>query len=98
MDQIQFGIRGEIRWYHVTKSRALRKVIERAVARWAEVQGIAGRVSQYRAVLQREGDGHLVHCQIEVIEGPRRWIGSWVGEGIQQAALECLTHMTPSFA
>jgi 5-carboxymethyl-2-hydroxymuconate isomerase len=49
---------------------------------------------QYRAVLQREGDGHFVHCQIEVLAGNQSWTGSRVGSGLQQALAECLAHMT----
>jgi hypothetical protein len=102
-------LQGEVRWYHVARSRAVRRILERSIARWMEVHqlfvqprrdgggndgsdGASG--PQYRAVLQREGDGHFVHCQIEVLAGNQSWSGSRVGSGIQQALADCLAHMT----
>ena len=90
------SIPGEIRWYHVARSRAVRRIVDKGIARWAELHGLRGppSVASYRAFLQREGDGHLVHCQIEVVAGSQAWSGSWVGQGIQQALVACLAHMS----
>src|SRR5205823_5969287 len=77
-------VEGEVRWYHVARSRAVRRILERSVARWMELHhlvagppagddaggGAAGAAipaPRYRAVLQREGEGHYIHCQIEVV-------------------------------
>lgn len=94
-------LQGEVRWYHVARSRAVRRILERGIARWMELhQLVTGpqpegdSAPRYRAVLQREGDGHYVHCQIEVVAGNESWTGSRVGAGIQQALADCLAHMT----
>ena len=100
------ALTGEVRWYHVARSRAVRRILERAIERWLELHGQAGSWAtggasegeppRYRAVLQREGEGHFVHCQIEVMANGEYWTGSRVGSGIQQALVECLAHMTPN--
>jgi hypothetical protein len=95
-------LQGEVRWYHVARSRAVRRILERSIARWMEVHQLEPRARgegeaagpQYRAILQREGDGHFIHCQIEVLAGDRSWTGSRVGSGLQQALADCLAHMT----
>lgn len=89
------SIKGEVRWYHVARSRAIRRILERGLARWLALhqQFIAGQ-PRYRAIFQREGDGHQVHCQIEVLAGGETWVGSRMGSGIQQALQECLAHMS----
>jgi hypothetical protein len=86
-------LQGEVRWYHVARSRAVRRILERSIARWMELHHLTE--PRYRAVLQREGEGHFVHCQIEVTGGGQAWTGSRVGSGLQQALAECLAHMTP---
>jgi hypothetical protein len=105
-EQPQSLVQGEVRWYHVARSRAARKMLDRSIARFVEmhraecpghegecqVGGEAGAF--YRAILQREGQGHLVSCQIEVyVAGERKWSGSWVGQGLQDALKDCLAHM-----
>lgn len=92
---------GEIKWYEVSRSRAVRKIVERSVARWVALHRLSGGASEqarFRAVLQKEGEGHLVHCQIEVSMGPKVWSASRYGQGLQQALSDCLAHMTPSIA
>lgn len=87
-------LHGEVRWYHVARSRAVRRILERSIARWMELHQLTA--PHYRAVLQREGDGHYVHCQIEILSGTgdEAWLGSRVGSGLQQALADCLAHMT----
>jgi hypothetical protein len=92
---------GEVRWHHVARSRAIRRILERGIAQWMEghkllpgARGEGAPSPRYRAFLQREGDGHYVHCQIEVVAGGESWMGSRVGRGIQQALADCLAHMT----
>lgn len=89
-------IDGEVRWEHVARSRAVRRILERGITRWIEYNQLLATSPKlhYRAFLQREGDGHFVHCQIEVVAGERSWVGSRVGRGIQQALGDCLAHMT----
>ncbi len=95
-------LEGEVRWYHVARSRAVRRILERSIARWLELhQLVAGPGGEghipsprYRAVLQREGDGHNIYCQIEVTAGNESWVGSRVGTGLQQALADCLAHMS----
>ena len=90
-------ISGTILWNRVARSRAVRRIIEKSIARWAQVHAAwtgEGEPPRYRAFLQREGDGHMVHCQIEIISGSRVWIGSRIGQGIQQALRDCLAHMS----
>jgi len=89
----QAVLRNEVRWYHVARSRAVRRILDKSISRWAELQLLSE--PHYRAYLEREGEGHLVHCQIEVVADGRTWIGSRVGQGIQQALADCLAHMTP---
>ncbi len=97
METITERIKGEIRWDHVARSRALRKIIERGIVKWLERQGLGlGAQSdppRYRAFVGREGDGRLVNCQIEVVAGTRAWSGERIGQGLQQALADCLAHM-----
>lgn len=99
-------IDGEVRWYHVSRSRALRRILERSIAAWVQSHPVldggndgggsrgTGHRPRYRAIFQREGEGHFVHCQIEVVAGGKAWVGSRVGRGIQQALSDCLAHMS----
>lgn len=88
-------VRGEIRWGHVARSRAVRKIIERSIARWVAIHAPRpeGEPPHYRAYIQREGEGHLVSCEIEVVAGRHAWSGSRMGQGLQQALSDCLAHM-----
>lgn len=100
--QLTPTIDGEVRWDHVARSRAVRRIVARGIASWMERHQLLNPAApqsgaahpQYRAFLQREGDGHFVHCQIEVDAGEQSWVGSRVGRGIQQALADCLAHMT----
>ncbi|MGK5084717.1 hypothetical protein WDW37_15595 [Bdellovibrionota bacterium FG-1] len=84
---------GEISWHHISRSRGIRKMIEKGISRWGAIQDNGTSSLWYRAMLDREGDGHWVHCQIAVEDGARTWFGSTAGLSIQQAVAECLTHM-----
>jgi hypothetical protein len=93
-------LQGEVRWYHVARSRAGRRILERSIERWLELHHLLNNPGtstrpRYRAVLQREGQGHFVHCHIEVEAGGQSWVGSRVGVHLQQALADCLAHMTP---
>lgn len=94
-----------IKFYgNAARSRAVRKIVERSISDWVARHAGAfagapdGGHPRYRAFLQREGDGHLVTCQVEVFDGRRSWSGARMGQGIQQALADCLAHMSAVFA
>ncbi len=93
----RFGddIVGEVSWNQVARSRAIRRILERRIAKWVEIRrrGRDDR-ARYRAYLQREGDGHRVYCEIQVVSASGFWQGARIGRGIQQALEECLAHMS----
>ena len=38
---------GEVRWYHVARSRAVRRILERSIARWMELHHLITESEQF---------------------------------------------------
>jgi hypothetical protein len=89
----------------VPNSRTVRSFVEKRVSHWLRGHGYDDSSSRYQVILDREGGGHLIFCQVEVLveakEGKQeRWIGSWSAFGLHQALMKTLNHMNhgPVFA
>jgi hypothetical protein len=89
----------------VPDSRTVRSFIEKRVRAWLRGHGYDDTSTRYQVTLDREGGGHLIFCQVEVVvEAPEgkqeRWIGSWSAFGLHQALMKTLNHMNhgPTFA
>jgi hypothetical protein len=87
----------------IPNSRTVRSFIEKRLGEWIRVHGYDDRSAHYHVTLDREGGGHLVFCQIEVVtysgneQAPKTelWTGSWSALGLHQALLKTLNHMMP---
>lgn len=92
-------ISGNVILHKISGSRALRRFVEKCVARWIEsvetLRGVSPRhTPHYQVVLRREGEGHLVDCRVEVRYGQWTWRGFDYGLGPQQAIRRCLSAMS----
>ncbi|MGZ3687023.1 MAG: hypothetical protein ACXVCH_18055 [Bdellovibrionota bacterium] len=85
---------GKIECDHVGRSRALRRLVERSLARWIQEHHLTALSARYRAVFRRTGEGHCVVCHIEVrTEDQKTWIGLGFENGIHQALMRSLDHL-----
>ncbi|MCM2278118.1 MAG: hypothetical protein NDJ89_08575 [Oligoflexia bacterium] len=94
------SIRGDVLCDGIRESRALRRFVEKHVRRWLLLNSGTGTGASgplhYQVTLCREGYGNLVNCRVEIHEGPKAWIGTQYGEGLQQALLRCLERLLPT--
>jgi hypothetical protein len=90
-DQQKF--RGETRFDGVGESRALRTRITEEVNRWLTKKDLMGLGSNivYKAIFERNGPGHLLACQVAVIDGIFcLWASSGTGASPEEALKNCL--------
>jgi hypothetical protein len=81
----------------IPNSRTVRSFIEKHVDAWLRGHGYDDNSSRYHVTLAREGSGHVVSCEIEVLANSEqkmeRWVGSWSDLGLHQTLLKTLNHM-----
>ena len=88
-------LRSQIVCNRLSRSKTIRCFARKQMDRWItqHLTTVGPAEAHYLVVLQREGEGHHVNCQIEIKQGRHRWSGNWYGSGLHQAVLECLAHL-----
>ena len=84
---------GETRFDGVGESRALRIRISEEVSSWLAKKNLLclGKEIIYKAVFERNGPGHLLACQISVVDGIFcLWASSGTGASPEEALKNCL--------
>ena len=83
---------GTILCEDVPRSRTVRGFIEKRISRWLspKVPTQHATYARYLVRLRREGEGHWIHCQVEINWGEHTWVSAESASGLHQAVLRCL--------
>jgi hypothetical protein len=92
---------GQIIYNNVSKSRTVRRFIEKRIFNWLRDQGLvndrtSGMTPRYFVTLQRDREGHGVNCRIEIDTGKNLWRSVEYASGLHQALIRGLNHLIPS--
>src|SRR4051794_762151 len=94
-------IAGEVSLRELSNSRGIRSFVEKRIQGWLYREGIrdaqssASGLPSFHVMFERQGEGHLVSCWIEVRIGRQIWRSARVVPGIQQAFIQALQHLIP---
>ena len=85
------AVSGKVIFNDLSASRAVRRFVEKQVARWT---GAQGRAPSYVVQFRREGQGHTVSCEVLVDAGSKQWVAFEYESGPYQALMRCLAHLS----
>jgi hypothetical protein len=74
-------------------SRAFRRSIEKKVVTWIGSQNSSLVNPRFHAILSKEGDGHEVACEVQVLKDDGLWEGRYYASGPEQAIRLALKSM-----
>lgn len=87
---------GKVRCKKISNSRAVRRFVAKQIENWiASQKGVAIDGTHFDVTFNREGDGHLIGCRVQVSTRDQVWTATSCTEGLQRALSHCLARMMP---
>jgi len=95
MDRVLFG---ELECIRVPYSKALRKHVEKRISDWISAQQFPEypKGLSFHVVLEKEGAGHTISCQVTVSSRNGSWLGHSWGRTPEDALSQALARMKPA--